>query len=65
MTRTQGSACGVRLRAKAVEHARQHLSYYRGSVRAARADEQQHEAEHRELDLRRATIEGCNGGDDK
>ena len=65
MTRTQGSACGVLLSAKAVQDARQHLSYYRGSVRAARADEQQHEAEHRELDLCRATIEGCNGGDDK
>ena len=65
MTRTQGSACGVRLRAKAVEHAGQHLCYDRGAVRAARAEDQQHEAEHRELDLCRATIEGCNGGDDK
>ncbi len=58
-------ACGVRLRAKAVQDARQHLSHDRGSVRSARAEEKKDEAEHRELDLCRATIEGCNGGDDK
>ena len=65
MKRTQGSASGVHLRAKAVQEALEHLTHDRGSVRSALAEEKNDEAEHRELDSGLATIEGCNGGDDK
>ena len=65
MKRTQGSAFGVDLRAKAVQEALQHLTHGRGSVRSALAEDKNDEAEHRELDSGLATIEGCNGGEDK
>ena len=63
--RTQGSAFGVDRRAKAVQEALQLLTHGRASVRSAAAADKNDEAEHRVLDSALATIEGCNGGDDK